>query len=53
MLYSVKILLNSGGKKKDYGKVRHSEGVTEFLGGLAFRNEAFLSCKLTKLDYSI
>lgn len=40
-------------KKKDYEKVRHSEGVTEFLGGLTFQNEAFLSCKLMKLDYSI
>ena len=40
-------------KKKDYGKVRHSKGVTEFLGWLTFQNEAFLSCKLMKLDYSI
>ena len=39
-------------KKKDYGKVRHSEGVTEFPGGLTFQNEAFQSRNLMKLNYS-
>ena len=40
-------------KKKDYGKVRHSEDVTEFPDGSTLTNEVFISCKLMKLDNSI